>query len=151
MRLCYYKERKNAISWIFHINLVYLNSSLLERVKLQKSCRWKIFLVLKQNCRSGGIGIRARLKIASRKGCGFKSHLRHKAKLWVKKKWCYHFFFRRWDLKAGARRREAGSRVFSAEKNLWPSPIGRATKYSWVSHRSDLWLGPVAGTCGFFS
>ncbi len=27
---------------------------------------------------SGGIGIRARLKIVSRKGCGFDSHLGHK-------------------------------------------------------------------------
>ena len=27
---------------------------------------------------SGGIGIRARLKIVSRKGCGFDAHLAHK-------------------------------------------------------------------------
>ncbi len=32
-------------------------------------------------CRSGGIGIRARLKIASRKGWEFKSPLRHKNKI----------------------------------------------------------------------
>ena len=31
-------------------------------------------------CPSGGIGIRARLKIVSRKGCGFDSHLGHKIK-----------------------------------------------------------------------
>ena len=30
-------------------------------------------------CPSGGIGIRARLKIVSRKGCGFDSHLGHKS------------------------------------------------------------------------
>lgn len=29
---------------------------------------------------SGGIGIRARLKIVSRKGCGFDSHLGHRNK-----------------------------------------------------------------------
>ena len=29
---------------------------------------------------SGGIGIRARLKIVSRKGCGFDSHLAHQCK-----------------------------------------------------------------------
>ena len=31
-------------------------------------------------CPSGGIGIRARLKIVSRKGCGFDSHLGHRNK-----------------------------------------------------------------------
>ena len=30
-------------------------------------------------CPSGGTGIRARLKIVSRKGCGFDSHLGHNA------------------------------------------------------------------------
>ena len=29
------------------------------------------------NCPSGGTGIRARLKIVSRRGCGFDSHLGH--------------------------------------------------------------------------
>ena len=32
------------------------------------------------HCPSGGTGIRARLKIVSRKGCGFDSHLGHKLK-----------------------------------------------------------------------
>src|SRR5512136_516246 len=33
--------------------------------------------ILASNCRSGGIGRRARLKIVFRKECGFNSHLRH--------------------------------------------------------------------------
>ena len=35
----------------------------------------------RQKCPSGGIGIRARLKIVSRKGCGFDSHLGHQDKI----------------------------------------------------------------------
>ena len=35
-------------------------------------------------CPSGGTGIRARLKIVSRKGCGFDSHLGHNKKFATK-------------------------------------------------------------------